>query len=161
MKKVLKRLCLIIVLLIIIYILYLYTLYDYIFYSSIIETSIPIFAKMEEEDTHSGFHGDGDAVIKIYFSDKQTEMFTRKVENNIHWNKLPMNETLQNCISDNNINEKFETLVQNGYWFFIDRHSQSIDKYNYNEIFNKASFNYSIAIFDIESNILYIYSLDT
>ena len=35
------------------------------------------------------------------------------------------------------------------------------NKYNYNDMFDRASSNYSIAIFDIDSNVLYIYSLDT
>lgn len=164
MKKFLKKVCLIIIILIsvyIIYIIYLHTLYDYNFYSSLIEISIPMFAKMEEKDTHGGFHGDGEAFVKVYFSDKQVEKFIRKIEKNKNWSKLPMNEILQNCISNNITDESSVQIIENGYWFFIDRHSETTDKYNYNEIFNRASSNYSIAIFDIESNVLYIYSLDT
>ena len=59
MKKFFKRACLIILILIIAYIIYLHTFYDYNFYSSLIETPIPVFAKMKEKDTHGGFHGDG------------------------------------------------------------------------------------------------------
>ena len=51
--------------------------------------------------------------------------------------------------------------IENGYYFFIDRHSQSTNKYEYNEIHNRASWNYSIAVFDREANILYYYALDT
>ena len=36
-----------------------------------IETYIPIFAKMEEKDNHGGFHGDGESLAKIYFSEKK------------------------------------------------------------------------------------------
>ena len=161
MKKVLKRACLIILLLIIVYILYLYTLYDYNFYSSLIETPIPMFAKIEEKDTHGGFHGDGEALVKVYFSDKQAEKFIRKIDKNIHWNEFPIPETLQNCAYDS-INEDIKIpFINNGYWFFLDRHSKATDKYNYYEMFGRASSNYSIAVFDIDSNILYIYSLDT
>ena len=161
MKKFLKKACLIILILIIVYIIYLYTLYDYNFYSSLIETPIPIFAKMEEKDTHGGFHGDGEALVKVYFSDKQVEKFIRKIEKNIHWNKLPMNEMLQTCISNNITDEISLPIIENGYWFFLDRHSEATDKYNYNEMFDRASSNYSIAIFDNNSNIFYIYSIDT
>ena len=146
---------------IIIYITYLYTLYDYNFYSSLLETSIPIFAKMEEKDTHGGFHGDGQSLVKVYFSDKQTEKFIKKIKKNTHWNELPMDEMLQTCISNNIKDEIYVPIIENGYCFFLDRHSEATDKYKYNEIFDRASLNYSIAIFDINSNILYIYSLDT
>ena len=161
MKKFLKRVFFIILLLIIIYIVYLHTLYDYNFYSSLIEIPIPMFAKMEEKDTHGGFHGDGEALAKIYFSDKQAEKFISKIENNIHWNKLPIDEILQTCITNNSIEDMVIPFVENGYWFFLDRHSKATNKYNYNDMFNRASLNYSVAIFDKESNILYIYSLDT
>ena len=161
MKLFFKSVFFIILLLIIIYILYLYTLYDYNFYSSLIETPIPMFAKMEEKDTHGGFHGDGKALVKIYFSDNQSDKFMKKIENNIHWNKLPIDKILQTCITNKSIEEMSIPFVENGYWFFIDRHSDTTSKYNYNDMLNRASSNYSVAIFDKESNILYIYSLDT
>lgn len=161
MKKFLKRACLIILLLIIAYIIYIQTLYDYNFYSSLIEIPIPIFVKMEEKDTHGGFHGDGEALVKVYFSDKQAEKFIRKIDKNIHWDKLPMKDILQTCINNNITDEISVPIIENGYWFFLDRHSKATDKYNYNDMFDRASSNYSIAIFDIDSNVLYIYSLDT
>lgn len=161
MNKFLKRLCLIILLLIIVYIIYLYTFYDYNFYSSLIETPIPMFAKIEEKDTHGGFHGDGEALVKVYFSDKQAEKFIRKIDKNIHWDKLPMKDILQTCINNNITDEISVPIIENGYWFFLDRHSKATDKYNYNDMFDRASSNYSIAIFDIDSNMLYIYSIDT
>ena len=161
MKKFIKRACLIILILIIAYIIYLQTLYDYNFYSSLIEIPIPIFVKMEEKDTHGGFHGDGEALVKVYFSDKQAEKFIRKIDKNIHWDKLPMKDILQTCINNNITDEISVPIIENGYWFFLDRHSKATDKYNYNDMFDRASSNYSIAIFDIDSNVLYIYSLDT
>ena len=161
MNKFFKKLCLIILLLIIVYIIYLYTFYDYNFYSTIIETPIPMFAKIEEKDTHGGFHGDGEALIKVYFSYKQAEKFIRKIDKNIHWNKLPMKDILQTCINNNTTDEISVPIIENGYWFFLDRHSKATNKYNYYDMFDRASSNYSIAIFDIDSNVLYIYSLDT
>lgn len=146
---------------IIVYIIYLYTFYNYNFYSSLIETPIPMFAKIEEKDTHGGFHGDGEALVKVYFSDKQAEKFIRKIDKNIHWNKLPMKDILQTCINSNIADEISVPIIENGYWFFLDRNSKATDKYNYYDMFDRASSNYSIAIFDIDSNVLYIYSLDT
>ena len=108
-----------------------------------------------------GFHGDGETLAKIYFSDKQAQKFTSMISNNSHWNELPIPETLQHCAYysiDENIKIPF---INNGYWFFLDRHSKATDKYNYNEMLGRASSNYNIAIFDTDSDILYIYSLDT
>ena len=120
-----------------------------------------MFAKIEEKDTHGGFHGDGEALVKVYFSDKQAEKFIRKIDKNIHWNKLPMKDILQTCINNNTTDEISVPIIENGYWFFLDRHIKATNKYNYYDMFDRASSNYSIAIFDIDSNVLYIYSLDT
>lgn len=161
MKKILKRVLLVILFLIIIYTIYIYTLYNYIFYSSLIEIQIPILIKTEEKDTHGGFHGDGEALAKFYFSNNQAQKFISKIKTNSHWNKYPMPEKLQNCIPDNTEEGIKIPNINDGYWFFLDRSSKAMEKYDYHEIFDRYSFNYTIAIFDINTDTLYIYSLDT
>ena len=161
MKNVIKKALLIITILIISYIVYLHTLYNYNFYSSLIEIQIPIFAKMEEKDTHGGFHGDGDTLAKVYFSNKQAQNFISNISDNVHWKELPMPEILE-YQAYNTKEEGMEIpFIENGYWFFIDRYRKTKDKYDYNEMREQASFNYSLAIFDTDANILYVYSLDT
>ena len=162
MKKILKIIGISLLVLIIVYIVYIHTLRNYFFYSSQIEIQIPLFAKMEEKDTHGGFHGDGEAFAKVYFSDKQAEKFINKINKNNHWKKLPMSEKLQNRVSNADEVEEIP-IVENGYWFFEDRHTKATDKYNYNEMFNsnRASSNFSVAVFDTDANILYFYALDT
>ena len=162
MKKILKIIGISLLVLIIVYIVYIHTLRNYFFYSSQIEIQIPLFAKMEEKDTHGGFHGDGEAFAKVYFSDKQAEKFINKINKNNHWKKLPMSEKLQNRVSNADEVEEIP-IVENGYWFFEDRHTKATDKYNYNEMFNsnRASPNFSVAVFDTDANILYFYALDT
>lgn len=72
--------------------MYIHTLRNYFFYSSQIEIQIPLFAKMEEKDTHGGFHGDGESFVKVYISNKQAEKFVNKINEYNHWKKLPMPE---------------------------------------------------------------------
>lgn len=160
MRKFLKIVCLIILILIMIYMLYLHIFYNRKFYSSLIEISISIFAKFEEIDTHGGFHGDGEALAKIYFNNKQAENFVKKIQNNNHWKELPIDKMTKTSINDIT-KEIYVPIVENGYSFFLNRNKKAKDKYNYNEIFDNASLNYSIAIFDSDFNILYIYSIDT
>lgn len=68
---------------------------------------------------------------------------------------------LQKRISNTIDKEMKIPYIEQGYWFFVDRHDKATDKYNYNEIFGRSSLNFSIAVFDTNSNILYIYALDT
>lgn len=160
MKNTMIVIGLLLLVLIIISIVYINAIRSYFFYSSQIEVKIPIFSKMEEKDTHGGFHGDGETFVKVYFSNKQAEEFKNKINENNHWQELPMPERLQDSIS--NAYEVTQIpMIENGYWFFLDRHSEATDKYNYNEIFDRPSFNFSVSVFDPDSNMLYIYVLDT
>lgn len=161
MKKHLKIILLIILILVVSYIVYSFTLSKYFFYSSHIEIQIPIFTKMEERDTHGGFHGDGETFVKAYFTEKQALKFVNKIKMNSHWKELPMPDILEKCATKGIDDDVEIPYIENGYYFFIDRHSQSTNKYEYNEIHNRASWNYSIAVFNRDTNILYYYALDT
>lgn len=161
MKKTLKIIGIILLILIILYFIYIYVLRNYFFYSTQIEIHIPIFAKIEEKDTHGGFHGDGETYTKIYFSKEKAEKFINKINKNDHWKNLQMPGKLQKRISNTIDKEMKIPYIEQGYWFFVDRHDKATDKYNYNEMFGRSSLNFSIAVFDINSNILYIYALDT
>ena len=61
-------------------------------------------------------------------------------------------------VDDMNIPE-----VDKGYWFVLDRHSETKDKYNEKDIFDedRHSYNFTVAVFDTDKNILYVYELDT
>ena len=163
MKKILKIIGISLLVLLIVYIVYIHTLRNYFFYSSQIEIQIPLFAKMEEKDTHGGFHGDGEAFVKVYFSNEQAEKFINRINENSHWSKLPMPERLQKRVSNARDKEMKIPNIANGYWFFENRHTKAKDKYNYSEMFdsNRASSNFSVAVFDTDTNILYFYALDT
>lgn len=161
MIKKIKIICLVLLFIILITIIYLKLFYKYNFYSSLIGVKIPLFTKFEEKDTHGGFHGDGESLVKVYFSNKQSDDFINKINENKNWKEMPININLNRSIIYKNVEGNTIPNVKNGYWLFIDRHSNTVNKYEYNESLTQASFNYSIAIFDIDTNILYIYSLDT
>lgn len=162
MKKVLKAFFSILLSVVIIYLIYAFTLERRVEMSKKIETIIPIFAKMDYVDTHSGMMNDGDTYAKIYFSEKQTQKFLEEINQNNHWRELPMTEKLRSDIS-NNIDEETEVeYVENGYWFFLDRHSKAIDKYDDTGIYSgRNSYNHTVAIFDIDNNVLHFYERDT
>ena len=118
---------------------------------------------IEEKDTHSGFLGDGDYFAKIKCS---------KIEDKIlkKWNKLPISEPLKeateleqcNSKSCENIYERYNIPdIENGYYYFKDRHSESTNKYDDTDINNRPSYNFTFAILDKDTNTIYYYELDT
>ena len=125
--------------------------------------TIPFSTEIECKDSHGGFHGDGECVIKVYFSDEQAIKFKNKIDKNSHWKQLPMPERLQEVVGARMDKDMYVPIIENGYYFFVDRHSEADDKFNPNEMFEefRASSNYTVAVFDIDENILYYYELDT
>ena len=55
---------------------------------------IPKDIKIEYEDTHGGFHGDGETVAVVEFNNSIGEDIQSEMLNNEDWNKLPLSENL-------------------------------------------------------------------
>lgn len=125
-------------------------------------------------DSHGGFHGDGITYVEMTFSEKDSKDIVRNLENNKDWNKLPLsenlnivvygkkssNESVGPYITNNDLKPIFP-MVHNGYYFFLDRHKESKDVKDDTDLLNRYSFNFTIAIYDIDNRALYYCEFDT
>ena len=118
----------------------------------------------EDKDTHGGFLGDGEYFAKIIC----TENEDREIKAN--WKKLPLSTELQEVMEliqyDNDggktAYERYNIPnLEDGYYNFYDRHSESADNKNEEELNSRSSYNFSLGIYDSENMILYYYELDT
>ena len=118
---------------------------------------------VEEKDTHSGFLGDGEYFAKIKCSNIEDKL-------NKKWRELPISEELKEATEIKQCNSKdckdiYERYnipnIENGYYYFKDRHSESIDEDDYTDINNRPSYNFTFAILDKDTNTIYYYELDT
>lgn len=137
---------------------------DRVWIANRINMYIPILAKVDYYDNHGGFFGDGNAIAKVYFSDKNASIFLEKIKNNNHWYELPLDSNIQDSMDSSAEYLEIEKVhVNKGYWYFYDRHHEAIDRYNINDAFSydRHSSNYTVAIFDTDNNILYFYEHDT
>ena len=125
------------------------------------------FAVLEEKDTHGGFHGDGSYYIVLDCS-QNADKARSIVEN---WTTLPLSETLHIVMyggERNGINygynfaeEAHWPTIKNGVYKFVDRHSESKNIRDDSEILDRYSFNFSIAVYDLDSDVLYYFEIDT
>ena len=75
--------------------------------------------------------------------------------------KYPIDELIESHISNIEVEGTIIPKVENGYWFIKDRHKQAINEYYYDKIYDRNSRNFSVGIYDVDSNTLYDFRQDT
>ena len=125
------------------------------------------FTVVDEKDTHGGFHGDGSYYLILDCSE-ETEQAAELIEN---WSPLPLTENLQlimyggekNGVSYgyNLAEEAHWPIITNGVYKFVDRHSEAVDKSDDTKLFSRYSYNFSVAVYDLDTNTLYYFEFDT
>lgn len=129
---------------------------------------------LNEEDTHGGFHGDGQSCLALRLTATQGEAIALAVSEDPCWHPLPLSETAQALLYG--ISRDSSTIgpylhddshkpllpqIENGSYFFRDRHSQAADPADDASVLGRASLNFTIAVYDADTNTLYYLELDT
>lgn len=122
-------------------------------------------------DSHGGFHGDGERFVAISFSDPS--IAERLIEDQA-WKPLPLSKNITALIYGITTEEGREgpyvtdedgkaefPKIQNGYYYFIDKQNQNAARYDDTDVLDRDSFNFIIAIYDIDTDRLYYAELDT
>lgn len=115
-------------------------------------------------DSHGGFHGDGLTFIELSFPD---DSFGTSIQD--RWHPLPLSGNLNAfiygspgavpSITQDGVN--CFPPVQNGCYYFKDRHSQSTDPQSDHDLFRRNSFNVTFALYDADTRTLYYCKFDT
>lgn len=123
-------------------------------------------------DTHEGIHGDGEAYAVLTFDD---DTLLEQLAGNQAWKPLPLSQTLTAVvygirtdtvssgpyISFSDDGAAAVPKIENGYYWFCDRHSTSTDPADDSLVLKRASFNLTVVIFDADTNTLHYLELDT
>lgn len=125
------------------------------------------FTVIEELDTHGGFLGDGSYYLILDCSNNK-EQALDKVKG---WNKLPLSENLNLVMyggEKDGVTYGYELSkeahmpkISNGYYMFEDRHSESKDSRDDSDLLDRHSSNFSVAIYDCDTDRLYYFEFDT
>ncbi len=117
---------------------------------------------LEGMDTHGGFQGEGTSYCKLRFSEAP--------QLGEGWKELPTSETVtalaygiqtEHSIIGPYIPEGLIPEVENGCYFFLDQHSESEDPWDDSLVLERYSRNFTLAIYDEDTNILYYVEEDT
>lgn len=115
-------------------------------------------------DTYS--HGEGHSCIAVSFDD---DSILNDIKGNAEWKAFPLDTTTQTLVygikdeagetgpflSDSKGNALVPE-IQNGYYLLIDRHDDTKTA-----ILERASFNFTVGLYDTDKNTLYYCKLDT
>lgn len=122
-------------------------------------------------DTHSGFQGDGKSCTIITFED---DAFLQRIQQQPNlWKPFPPDETVKTllygvytdeyaiypCVTGKDSSE--EPLIppmEKGYYLLEDRHSQAKEN---PDLLERASYNFTLSVYDADNRTLYYYKLDT
>lgn len=125
------------------------------------------FTVIEEKDTHGGFLGDGTYYLILDCSERK-EQATELIKD---WKPLPLTENLQLIMyggEKNGVSYAYDLaeeahwpIINNGVYKFVDRHSEAVGKSDDASLFERHSYNFSIAAYDLDTNILYYFEFDT
>lgn len=125
-------------------------------------------------DNHGGFHGDGTTYIVLSFSDDHV---LEQIENHNQWKKFPLDEAVRMLvygISDETSSRgPFLTdsegnalipEIQNGYYFLVDRQEKNPVLSGITaeaDILDRSSLNFTLALYDADTNMLYYCKYDS
>lgn len=114
------------------------------------------------EDTHGGFHGDGELIVKF----DCTQIADFVAEQMVDWKTLPLTGNLQSLMygGEHRIGIADSMGIPeltNGYYFFWDRHSESTDPTSDSELNDRHSWNFTVLLYDAEHSQLYLIEFDT
>lgn len=110
----------------------------------------------EYSDTHGGFHGDGELYAEITFSDDSVEQEILKSED---WKSYP-DKTVSSVVEIFDDSDDLHSLpdITNGYYYLENRSDETDDV---TKIMSGSSFNFTLAIYDADNEVMYYYELDT
>ena len=107
---------------------------------------------------------------KIKFDASQAEEISRQIVSLESWQKLPLSENVHLIIYGGErtmwsmhiiLQRNLEFLMLKTVIGFSDRHNKSTSPEKDVDLFERRSFNFTLAIYDIDTNTLYYFELDT
>ena len=119
---------------------------------------------VKEEDTHGGFLGDGDTTLILTFTGENRTDLEGEIAGADGWKALPLTENLNRVVYEDyfgNLCADVPRDLTDGWYYFLDRHSEAEDPADDSGLFGRGSYNFTLAIYDKGSGVLSCYEMDT
>lgn len=128
--------------------------------SRVLELDIPAGGEVQYNlNTHNGFHGDGKTYIQIRFRDGGPIL--EQLEARSDWRSLPLPEELRLLGEYARDSLATDEELGEGYWFFLDRHSEAVDRRDYSAARQRFSVNFILAFYSVGEETLCFCQMDS
>ena len=121
-------------------------------------------------ETEHRWMGDGVAYFEISFTDIQSDSIIDEIMLLSSWKELPTSNNLNIALyGDSTRNSLFADedeipelpIINHGYYYFNNRHSEADESENESTIFGRYSYNFTVALFDLDTNKMHYLTIDT
>lgn len=115
------------------------------------------------EDSHNGFLSDGETLAVLRLTDEQERDFVYGQGVYATWHLLnrSLNEKL---FGDKEFSDFYQKIpfnqIKKGYYTISDKQAERGKQSSIAGIFNRNSIHFTMGIYDMENNLLYVYALD-
>lgn len=131
--------------------------------SRVLDLDLPPDSEVQRStDTHGGFLGDGTTYIQIRFPEGGAVL--EQIEADPDWIALPMPwevRMLARYVEGWDVLLPTDEELGEGYWFFLDRHSEAVDRRDYSAARQRFSVNFILAFYSIGEETLCFCQVDT
>lgn len=131
--------------------------------SDALEVALPQGQVLVSLDDHGGFQGDGITYVKLQFTPGHS--LTDQLSQAPGWHRLPLDDELKESLESGLFRDEGGNSlipeISTGWYYFRDRHYQSANPYDTAELNNRASRNFTAAIYDGQTDTLYYFEGDT
>ena len=116
---------------------------------------------IENVDTHSGSHGDGDSLQTWTFAD---DSLLKQIQADSAWKPFPLTKNLEALLYGVTYDEGLSVTVvgpyvsfseeqlprvEHGYYYFVDRQAESEQQNSDEQILERVSYNFSLSLIHI------------
>ena len=130
---------------------------------------------LSSRDDHGGFHGDGLLAVTISFTQEEADALVAQFQDRPAWHPFPLTENLTTAfygkttgtytrsalIRDYDTDTLLVPEISSGWYYFCDRHSEASDPLDDSDLFSRASYNCTVAVYDADTRMLYFFAIDT
>lgn len=133
---------------------------------------IPSDSALVIKDSHGGFHNDGDLMVRTKFESKEAEKMVAQIKSNQDWKATPLPKNIRLVLYGGEIGPDNVYLsdlakqnkmpeINSGYWLFIDRKDGNKKITAGEEFLSSSSSNYTVGLYDTQTNSLYYFESDS